>query len=123
MRPGCPKCFTAVAYEEQGGLFSISCPNCGWHVEGTCNRPLFAPSERGPVLVARAATPVSAAALKTIREECRSEKIVSLVTLRSKLTSEDGLWLGTIPKYRVDDLRAKLSSVGIRLEEPAHEED
>ena len=122
MRPSCPKCFTVVTYEEHGGLFSIRCPNCDWKEEGTCNHALLPPVERGPVLVAKAVAPVSAAALKAIREECKSKKVASLEVLRTKLTSGAGLWLGEIPKFKVAELRARLSSVGILLEELHHEE-
>ena len=122
MRPACPSCHTVVAFEEQGGLFSVRCPACGWHEEGTCSRELFPPTP-ARLFVAKAEGPVSASALKTIREQFVAAAGISLESLRTQLTSSEGFWLGNVPQYRVDELQAQFSASGLRLEEPLHEED
>lgn len=122
MRPACPKCHAVVTFEEHGGLFSIHCSACGWHEEGTCSRELYPPTP-AQVLVARADAPVQASALKVLREQLSFAAAQSLETLRNQLTSPDGLWLGNVPLYRIDELRTKFSAAGIRLERPPHEED
>lgn len=100
MKPACPKCHAVVEYLEHGGLVSFRCPVCGWHEEGTVNRPIFPPIELGTALVAKAVAPISAAALKAVREECKAASAISLETLRQELTSAAGLWLGNLPAYR-----------------------
>ena len=122
MKPACPQCFAVVEFEEHGDLFSARCPKCGWKVEGTANRPLFPDVEPGPALVAKAAAPVSAAILKVVREQVGGASPASLDDLRSKLTSGEGLWLGSLPKYKADDLRLRLVAAGAWIEELPHEE-
>ena len=118
MKPACPHCFAVAEYEDHGGLFSIRCPVCGWKVEGTVSYPLGPRAEPGQALVAKSASPVSATALRVIRVECKSAAAATLADLRAALTSESGFWLGYLPQYRADELRAKLSHVGIKLEHP-----
>jgi hypothetical protein len=122
MRPACPSCHTVVAFEEEGGLFSVRCPACGWHAEGTCSRELF-PRTPARVFVAKASVPVLASGLKTIREQFVASAGISLESLRTQLTSPEGFWLGNVPQRRVDELQAKFSAAGLRLEEAPHEED
>lgn len=121
MRPACPKCHAPVAFETHGGLFSIRCGACGWLEEGTCNEPLFS-STHTQFLVAKANAPVSAAALKTIREEHAPARAMSLDDLRTQLSSGNGLWIGYIPQHLEAELVAKLSAVGIKVEVLPHEE-
>jgi hypothetical protein len=66
---------------------------------------------------------VSAAALKVVRAELAAAKDKSFDDIRKMLTTEPGVWIGRIPPYQIDELRARLSAVGVRLEAPAHEDD
>lgn len=122
MKPSCPKCHARVSMETHGGLFSIKCPTCGWSEEGTCSQPLFS-SIHTQFLVAKAYSPVSAAALKVIRVEHVPARGMSLDALRSALISDSGLVVGCMPLHREQDFAAKLSAVGVRLEALKHEED
>ncbi|MYM30821.1 hypothetical protein GTP58_21015 [Duganella sp. CY15W] len=108
--------------ETQGGLFLIKCYFCGWSEEGTCSQPLFS-SIHTKFLVAKAAPPVSADALKVIRAEHLPARVMSLGALRNELISDGGLMVGDIPLHREQELTAKLSAVGVRLETLKHEED
>ena len=103
-------------------MFSIRCPACGWKEEGTVNRPLGPPTKPGQILVAKSASPVSASALRVIRDECKSAAAATLADLRAALASESGFWLGYLPQRRADELSAKLSHVGIKLEPAPHED-
>ena len=118
MTPACPKCHTVATFEEHGGVFRILCPACGWHEEGTCSRELY-PPVLAQVLVAKADAPVHASALRVVREQLSFAAAQSLESLRSQLTSPDGLWLGNVPKYQINELRSKFSAAGVRLEECA----
>jgi hypothetical protein len=111
-----------VEYLENGDMYSIRCSACGRHEEGTVSRTLFPSTEPGPALVAKAAEPISAAAFKVVREECKHAAAMSLEKLRKELTSEFGFWLGNLPEYRVKEIQEKFSAVGIFLEEPPHED-
>ncbi len=122
MKPACPQCQSLATYEEHGGLFSVLCSACDWHVEGTVNRDLLPRIDPAPYLAARAAEPVSAAALKVVRAELANAKDKTLDDIRSALTTEPGIWVGSIPAFKIDELRSKLAAVGVRLEVPAHEE-
>ena len=122
MKPSCPQCHTRVVFAEHGGLFSIKCSACGWHEEGTCSSDLY-PVIPTQVLVAKADPPISATALKVIRELLPFAGTQSIEALRNQLTSQDGLWIGNVPQYRIDEILPRFSVVGIRLERPTHEED
>ena len=121
MKPACPNCHADVSFETHGGLFSIRCRSCGWLEEGTCNQPLFS-SIHSQFLVAKATPPVSAAALKLIREEHPPAQAMSLDVLSKQLTSRNGLWIGYISRHRESELMAKLSAVGVQIEVLPHEE-
>jgi hypothetical protein len=122
MKPACPQCHSLAVNEEHGGLFSVHCSVCDWHIEGTANRDLFPRIDPGPCLAARAAAPVSAAALRVVRAELANAKDKAFDDVRRALTTEPGIWVGRVPPFKIDELRAKLSAVGIWLEVPAHEE-
>jgi hypothetical protein len=122
MKPACPQCHSVAIFEEHGGLFSVRCSVCDWHVEGTANRDLLPRIDPAPYLAARAAAPVSAAALKVVRAELENWKGKAFDDIRRALTTEPGIWVGSIPAFKIDELRAKLSAVGVWLEVPAHEE-
>lgn len=109
-------------FEEHGGLFSARCTVCDWHVEGTVNRDLLPRLDPAPYLAARAVAPVSAAALKLVRTELTAAKDKTFEELRCALTTAPGIWVGNVPSYKLEELRAKLSAVGVQLEVPAHEE-
>jgi hypothetical protein len=123
MKPACPQCHSVAIYEENGGLFSIRCSVCNWHVEGTSNRDLLPRIDPPPYLAARATAPVSAAALKVVRAELANTKDKTFDDICRALTTEPGIWVGNIPASKIDELRAKLTAVGVWLEVPAHEED
>lgn len=122
MKPSCPKCHARVSMETHGGLFLVKCPSCDWFEEGTCSQPLFS-SIHTQFLVAKAAPPVSADALKVIRAEHFPARDMSLGALRNELISDFGLMVGYIPLHREHEFTAKLSAVGVRLEVLTHEED
>lgn len=122
MKPACPKCHAAALYEQRGGLFSARCTLCQWHVEGTVNQDLLPRIDPGPYLAARAEAPVSTAALKVVRAKLVAAKDKSFDDIRKMLTTEPGILVGYIPPYQIEELRTKLSEVGIWLETPAHEE-
>lgn len=122
MKPACPQCHSAAICEEHGGLFSVRCSVCDWHIEGTANRDLLPRVDPAPYLAARAAAPVSAAALQVVRAELVNAKDKAFDDIRRALTTEPGIWIGSIPVFKIDELRAKLSAVGVWLEVPGHEE-
>ena len=122
MKPACPKCHATALYEEHGGLFSVRCSVCHWHLDGTVNRDLLPRIDPAPYLAARSDVPVSTAALKIVREVLVAAKNKSFDDIRNTLTTAPGMWVGNIPAHQIEDLRTLLSSVGIWLEAPAHEE-
>lgn len=122
MKPACEQCHSTAIYEEHGGLFSLRCSVCNWHIEGTVSRDLFPRIDPAPCMAARAATPVSTAALKVVRAELANAKDKTFDDIRRALTTEPGIWVGSIPAFKIEELRAKLSAVGVWLEVPVHEE-
>ena len=54
-----------------------------------------------PYLAARAAAPVSAAALKVVRAELANAKDKAFDDIRRALTTEPGIWVGSIPAFKM----------------------
>lgn len=81
------------------------------------------PSERMPVMVVKAAPPVSAVALKRVRELFAEARRLPLAGLAAQLSSADGLLVGLVQAYRLQEVETRLSGTGVRLVRAPHEEE
>jgi cellobiose-specific phosphotransferase system component IIB len=80
-------------------------------------------AERIPVVSAKAAAPVAAAALKCMRDLFIEAQGLPLSQLAAQLSSADGLLVGMLAVYRMNEVEARLRQTGVRLERIPHEDD
>ena len=79
-------------------------------------------SVRMPVMAAKAAAPISAAALKFVRDIFAEARQLPLNVLAARLSSNSGLLVGLLP-YRQSEVTARFPALGVSLERVPHEED
>ena len=125
MKAVCPQCHGALQFRDAGGLFEALCTSCEWKVEGTVSYAWgeMQRAERMPVMSAKVAAPVPAATLKCMRDLFIEAQRLPLSELAARLSSEDGLLVGTLAVYRTSEVEARLQAVGVRLELVPHEDD
>lgn len=76
-----------------------------------------------PVMVVQAAPPVSAVALKRVRELFAEARRLPLAGLAAQLSSVDGLLVGLVQAYRLQEVETRLSGTRVRLVRAPHEEE
>lgn len=125
MKPSCPQCHGITEFSDAGGLFEVRCQHCDWSVQGTVSYtwPEIPRTERMPAMSAKAAPPVSAAALKSVRDLFVEARRLPLGVLAAQLSSTDGMLVGVLQAYRLSDVEARLSGTGVLLARVPHEED
>ena len=125
MKPSCPQCHGTTEFSEAGGLFELHCQRCDWNIEGTVSYtwPDMPHSERMPVMAAKATLPVSAAALKCVRDLFAEARQLPLSVLAAQLSSSDGLLVGLLQAYHLPEVEMQLSGTGVHLARVPHEED
>ena len=125
MRGSCPQCRGSTEFSDAGGLFEVRCQSCDWSVEGTVSHtwPDMPPSERMPVMAVKVAPPVSAAALKRVRELFAEARRLPLAGLAAQLSSADGLLVGLVRAYCLQEVETRLFGTGVRLVRVPHEDE
>lgn len=125
MKPSCPQCHGTTEFSDAAGLFKVHCQRCNWIVEGTVGYawPDMPPSERIPVMAAKATAPVSAAALKRVRDLFAEARRLPLSVLAAQLSSADGLLVGLLQAYRLPEVETQLSGTGVKLVRVPREEN
>jgi len=76
-----------------------------------------------PAMAAKAAPPVSAAALKCVRDLFAEARRLPLSVLAEQLSSADGLLVGLLQAYRLPEVEMRLTGTGVHLAQVPHEED
>lgn len=125
MKLVCPECQGALQFNDAGGLFEARCTSCEWKAEGTasCAWGEMPRAERMPVMSAKAAAPVAAATLKCMRDLFIEARNLPLTQLAAQLSSAEGLLVGPLAVYRMNEVEARLKPTGVRLERVPHEDD
>ena len=125
MKAVCPKCRGALQFNDAGGLFEARCMSCEWKVEGTASSAWgeMPRAERMPVMSVKAAAPVAAATLKCMRDLFIEAQGLPLSQLAAQLSSADGLLVGTLAVYRMNEVEARLKPTGVRIECVPNEDD
>jgi hypothetical protein len=125
MKVVCPQCHGSLQFTDAGGLFEAHCLKCDWKAAGTVSYtwPDMPPTERMPVMAAKATGPVPAATLKCMRELFIEAQRLPLSQLAAQLSSDAGLQVGHLASYRRSEVEVCLRPTGVRLERVPHEDD